>query len=113
MSHDDGIYHRVLLVGKLILTQFAQTNVGLQHHLTTGWHQVATQNFHERGFAAAVRANQAVAFALGEFDGYVFKQGPGPELHGEISGGNHNRLCTEGKKMEARMKARILAELAT
>ena len=94
MPHDHRIQNGELFIGKLILTQFSQSHIGLQHDLPAGRNQVATQNFHKRGLAAAIRSNQTVAFAFGKFNGHIFKQRFGSELHGEISGGNHGRLDT-------------------
>src|SRR5690606_4816024 len=49
--------------------------------------QVAAENFHEGGLAGAVGADQAIAIAVTEFDGHIFEQRLGAELHGDVGGG--------------------------
>ncbi|MNY38620.1 hypothetical protein D3C86_1732580 [compost metagenome] len=88
MAHDHGIDHAELFVGELILAQFAQTHVRLQHHLTAARFQVVAENFHEGRLTAAVRPDQAVTVAAAKLDGNVLEQGFGPELHGDVSGGD-------------------------
>ena len=48
--------------------------------------------FHEGGFAAAVGADQAVTVAIAKFDGDVFKQRLGAELHGDVRGRNQKTV---------------------
>ena len=81
---------------KLVLAQLADALIGVHRHIAGAGHQIATQNFHKSGFAAAVGANQAVAIAVAELDGNVFKQGLSPELHGDI------RCCNQGKLPECK-----------
>jgi len=50
-----------------------------------GERQFAAQVLHDRGLAAAVRADQAIAAPTAEFCGDVGEQGLGPELHGDAS----------------------------
>jgi len=45
-------------------------------------HQIAAENFHEGGFAAAIGADQAVTVAITELHRDVLEQGLVPELHG-------------------------------
>ncbi len=92
VAHDDGVEHRVFLIGELVLTQLAQTDVGLEHDVTTGRLQIATENLHHGRLAAAVGADQAVAIATPELGGDVFKQRLGTELHGEIGGRDHEGI---------------------
>ena len=79
-----------ILEGKLVLAQFAHALVGIEHDVAGGRLQIAAEDFHEGGLAAAVGADQAVAVAIAEFDGNVFEQRLGAELHGNIGCGNQN-----------------------
>ncbi|MNN75023.1 hypothetical protein D3C81_1912880 [compost metagenome] len=88
MAHDHRVDHGEFLVGELVLAQLAQAGVRLEHDLTTGRLQVAAEDLHEGRLAATVGADQAVAVAVVEFDGNVFEQRLGAELHGDISGGD-------------------------
>ena len=53
--------------------------------------QLAAEDLHEGGFAAAVGTDQAVAVAVAEFDGHVFEQRLGAKLHGDVGGGDHGQ----------------------
>ena len=86
VAHDHGVYYRVFLVGELILAQLADALVRVLGHIAGGRLQVPPENLHKGGFAAAVGADQAVAVAVAEFHGHVFKQRLGTELHGEVGG---------------------------
>ncbi|RMQ07034.1 hypothetical protein ALQ09_05660 [Pseudomonas viridiflava] len=88
MTHDHGVEHREFFVGELILAQLTQSYVRLQHHLTARRLKVATEDFHEGGFAAAVRANQAVTVTGAKLDRDVLEQGFGAELHRDVSCGD-------------------------
>ncbi|MNF74268.1 hypothetical protein D3C84_562960 [compost metagenome] len=92
VTHDHGVDHVEFFVGELVLAQLAQAGVGIQHHLAAGGLEVAAEDLHEGRLAATVGADQAVAVAVVELDGNVFKQGLGPELHGDVSGGNQEAL---------------------
>ena len=84
----DGINHVEFFVGELILAQLTQTHIGLQHHLAGRWFQIPAENFHKGRLAAAIGSDQAVTVAVVEFDGNVLEQGLGPELHGDVGGGD-------------------------
>ena len=58
----------------------------------TLWLELAAEHLHERGFAAAVGADQAVAVAIGELDGDVFEERLGAELDGDVGSGEHSRI---------------------
>lgn len=88
MAHDHGVDHAEGLVGELVLAQFTQAGVLLEHHLASGRLQVTAKDLHEGRFAAAIGADQAVAVAVVEFDRDVFEERLGAELHGDISGGD-------------------------
>ena len=95
MAHHHHVQHAHVLKGELILAQLAETLVLVQHDLPEARLQIAAENFHESGFAATVRTDQAVTVAVAEFDGDVFKQGLGPELHGDVGGGKHENIDFE------------------
>ena len=88
------IQHATVFIGELVLAQLAQAPVLVQHHLARGLHQIAAQYLHEGGLAA-VCADQTIAVAVAEFDGHVLEQGLGPELHGDVCGGKHEKLDLE------------------
>ncbi|RMU70218.1 hypothetical protein ALP23_05335, partial [Pseudomonas syringae pv. apii] len=88
VTHDHGVEHGELFIGELILAQLTQTHVRLQHHLPTRRLEVATEDFHERGLAAAVRANQAVTVTGAKLDRDILEQGFGAELHRDVSCGD-------------------------
>ncbi|MNE08901.1 hypothetical protein D3C80_1015630 [compost metagenome] len=88
VAHDHGVDHGKFFVGELVLAQFTQTHVRLEHDLACGRLQVAAEDFHEGRLAAAVGADQAVAVAVVELDRDVLEQGLGAELHGDVSGGD-------------------------
>ncbi len=87
VAHNDRINHRAVLVGKLVLAQLTQPLILVHHDLAGRRFQVAAKDFHERGLAAAIGADQTVAVAIAEFDGHIFEKGFGPELHGNVRGG--------------------------
>ena len=86
MPHDDGVQHRVLFKGKLVLAQLAEAVVRAEHHLPAAGRKLTAEDLHEGGFAAAIGADQAIAVAVAEFHGDVFKQRLGTELHGDVGG---------------------------
>ena len=47
VPHHHHVQYAHIFERKLILTQFTQTHVWLDHHLTGGLLQIATQNFHK------------------------------------------------------------------
>ena len=89
MAHHDDVQHAHVFERKLILPQFAQTFVDVEHHITGRRLQIAAQNLHEGRFAAAVGTDQAVAIAIAELDGNVLKQRLGAELHRDICSRKH------------------------
>jgi len=89
VPHQHHVQHAHVFIGKLVLAQFTQPHAVFNRHFAAGLLQIAAQNLHEGGFARTVRADEAVAVAFAEFDGYVFKQRLCAELHGDVVGGNH------------------------
>ena len=100
VAHEHHVEHAHLFKTKLVLAQFAQTFVLVEHDVAATRIEVAAQNFHEGRLAAAVRTDQAVAVAIAEFDRDVFKKRLGAELHGDISGGQHGRTLSNGTAVE-------------
>ncbi len=92
VAHDDSVYHAVVFEGELVLTQYTQGATRFNRHVAGSGGECATQNFHERGLAAAVGPDQAVAVAVAKFGRNVFKQRLGTELHGDVRGGNQERI---------------------
>ena len=86
MPHHHDIEHAHLLVGELILTQLADTGIGIGRYVARAGLEFAGQDLHEGRFAAAVGADQAIAMAVAEGHGDVFEQGFGAELDRQICG---------------------------
>ena len=86
VAHDHGVQHAVLFEGELILPQFTQALIRIEEHVAAGRRQIAAEDFHKGGLAAAVGADQAVTVAAAEFDRDVFKQRLAAELHGDVVG---------------------------
>ena len=87
LHHD--VEHALVLVGELVLVELAEPHARLQHDLAGALLQLAAEDLHEGGLAAAVGADQAVAVAVGELDGDVLEQGLGAELDGDVRSGKH------------------------
>ena len=87
VAHHHDVEHAHVLEGELVLAELAQTLAGVEHDVAARRLQIAAEDLHERGLAAAVRADQAVAIALTELDGNVFEERLGAELHGDVGGG--------------------------
>ncbi len=83
------VEHPLILVAELVLIELAQPHSGLQHDVAGARIEVAAQHFHQRGLTAAVRADQPVAVAVGEFDGDLFKQRFCAELDGDVGSSKH------------------------
>ena len=83
------IQHALVFVAELVLVQLAEPHAGLQHHFAGARFEVAAQDLHQRGLAAAVGADQAIAVAVGELDRDVLEQRLGVELDGEVGGREH------------------------
>ena len=86
--HDD-VEHALVFVAELVLVQLAQAQAGLQHDLADALLELAAQDFHERGLAAAVGADQAIAVAVGELDGDLFEERLGTKLNRDVGSREH------------------------
>ncbi|MNP88199.1 hypothetical protein D3C85_05780 [compost metagenome] len=85
VAHHHDIEYAHFFKRKLILAQFTQALIRIEHDGTGRRVEVAAEDFHESGLAAAVGADQAVTVAIAKLDGNVFKQRLGAELHRDIS----------------------------
>ena len=83
VSHQDDIDYAHIFVGKLVLPQLAHALTLVDDDISSARLEIAAEDFHERGFAAAVGADKAVAVALTELDRDVFEQGLADELHSD------------------------------
>jgi hypothetical protein len=90
MPHHHGVDNEAILESELILAQLAHAFASVNADIAGSRLQIASQNFHESGFAGTVCAYQAVAIAIAEFDGDIFEQGLGPELHSNVGCGDQN-----------------------
>jgi hypothetical protein len=89
VTHHHDVEHTHVFVRELVLAQLAQADIRFEHHVARTRFEIAAQNLHKGGFAAAIRANQAVAVAAAEFDRDVLEEGLRPKLHGDIGGRQH------------------------
>jgi hypothetical protein len=89
VAHHHDVEHTYVFVRELILAQLAQAHIRFEHHVAGARFQIAAQDLHEGGLAAAIRTNQAIAVPSPEFDRDVLEQGLRPELHGDICGRQH------------------------
>src|SRR5438874_1000119 len=83
------VEHAHVFVRELVLAQFAETLAPIDRDRTRARLEIAAEDFHERGFAAAVCADQSVAIALAKAQRDVFEEGLAPELHGDVGGAQH------------------------
>ena len=89
MAAHDHVEHALVLVAELVLIQLAEPHARLQHDVAGARLEIAAQHLHERGFARAVRADQAIAVAVGEFDRDLLEERLGAELNGDVGSGEH------------------------
>ena len=64
MTLHHHIQHTLVFVRELILPERAEASTRLQHDVARALLEFATQDLHERRFAAAVGTDQAVAIAI-------------------------------------------------
>ena len=86
------IEHPLIFVGKLVLPQPGHALAGVERDVAGSRLQLAGEDFHEGGFAAAVGADQAVAVAVAELDVDVLEQGFGGKLQGDAGSGEHGSV---------------------
>src|SRR4029077_924369 len=87
---------------ELILIQLAQSHARLQHHVPDARLLIAAKDLHQCRLAAAVRANQSVAIAVGEFDSHLFEQRLGAELNANVGSRKHADTTTHPLARESR-----------
>ncbi len=82
VAHDDGVDDAKLVEGKLVLAQNAKLFWAADRAF--GRLQFAGENFHQRGFAGAIRAGDGVAAPREEGAGDVLEQDSGAEAHRDV-----------------------------
>ena len=92
MAHHHDVEDAIILVGELVLPQLADPLVDIERDVASGRFELATEDAHEGGLAAAIGANEAVAITTTKFDRDVFEQGLFAELQGETSGAEQTGL---------------------
>jgi len=83
------INHALVFIAKLILLELTQAHAGVEADIAGGGFEIAAQNFHESGFAAAVGANQTVAVAIAKLNRNLFKQRFRAKLHRDTGSTDH------------------------
>jgi hypothetical protein len=86
--HND-VEHAFVFVGELVLVELAEPQPRLQHDLARALLQLAAEDLHEGGLAAAVGADQAVTVAVGELYRHLLEEWFGAELDGDVGCGEH------------------------
>jgi hypothetical protein len=79
-----------IFMRELVLPQLAHALILVDSDVTSARLEIAAEDFNERGLAAAVGADQAVAVALTELDRDVFEQRLAVELHSDARGNDHS-----------------------
>jgi len=102
VAHDHGVEHGEFFVGELVLAQFTQAHIRLQHDLAAGRVEVATEDFHEGRLAATVGTDQTIAVAGAELDRDVLEERLGAELHGDVSCGDQLLYLSMGCERDGR-----------
>ena len=88
IAHDDGIDHAKLVERKLVLPQHAELLRPADRALRGL--EFAGHDFHQRGFARAIRTGDGVAPPVKKRAGDVFEQNPIAEAHGDVIEGNQD-----------------------
>jgi hypothetical protein len=89
VAHQHHVEDALGFIGELVLAEPAEALVRVDRDRARARLELAGEDLHERGFPAAVRADQAVAVAAAELDVDVGKEGLGPVLHGDAGGDDH------------------------
>ena len=89
VAEDDGVEHRVVVEGKVILLEHRHTGFGVDRHRAGGRLEIPGQDAQEGRFSRAVCADHAVAVAGGELQIHVGKQILSAEIQADIGYGNH------------------------
>ncbi len=92
VAHHHHVEHTHVFKGELVLAQEGHALARIERHIAATGLQYPGENLHEGGLAGAVRADQAVTVTVAELDADVFKQGLGPELHGDVVGDEHSGI---------------------
>jgi hypothetical protein len=95
LHHD--VQHALVFVGELVLVELAEPQARLQHDFAGALLQLAAENLHEGGLAAAVGPDQAITVAVGELHRHLLEQRFGAELDGDVRGGKHGQRPEKGR----------------
>ena len=82
VAHDHGVDHALIVEGKLVLGQNAQL-LG-PGDVALGGLDLPGQNFHQGGFAGAIRPGNAITAASKEGGRDVLEEDPGPIAHRNV-----------------------------
>ncbi len=88
VAHDDGVDHAKLIERELVLPQNA--HFFRARDRAFGRLDFAGQDFHECGFAGAIRAGDRVTAPGHEGARHVLEEDPGAEAHGDVIDSEHN-----------------------
>ena len=101
MPLEHYIEHALVLVGELVLIQLAHAQSRFEHDLAARLLELAAQDLHERGLAAAIGTDEPIAVTVTELDRDVLEQRLGAELDGYVGRRKHVRsepaaaICSE------------------
>src|SRR5690606_38063497 len=71
MTHDDGVDGSEVFISELVLAQDADALVSIHADVARGGLELAAEYLHEGGFTGPVGADQAIAVASTEAQGYI------------------------------------------
>ena len=91
VPHQYDVEHAHVFERKLVLPQFSDALALVDGHAAAARFEIAAEDLHEGGLAAAIGADQPIAIAPAEFDRDVFEEGLAPELHGDVCGADHGK----------------------
>jgi hypothetical protein len=89
MALHDDVDDALVFVAELVLVQFAQAQAVLQGDIPDALLELAAQDLHERGLAAAVGPDQAIAVAVRKLDGDPLKKRLRTKLNRNVRGNQH------------------------
>ncbi len=92
MPHNDGLQHRELVEGELVLAQRGDSLARIARHLALVWFQLARKYFQERGLPRSVGPDEPVAVPRGKLYARVLEKHPLPERQRHIRHAYHPRF---------------------
>ena len=93
MPHEDGVKHRVVVEGKVILRQDGEALARPQRDRATRRVELAADGAQEGGFTSPVGTDDAVAIAGQKLEIDVLKKDPLSESDVQTANCNHDLLC--------------------